>query len=109
MNFPEDRDRDFERKEAELENKARELRLRELELEINQQEPPVYETRKHQGDNQIASFGKKLVRYAKFFSFIVLGIALTKLGLIIGMWLAQLTVLTILGFISYKIFLDRQD
>ncbi|MEO1341975.1 MAG: hypothetical protein AAFV28_12735 [Cyanobacteria bacterium J06635_13] len=56
MSIPEDKDREFELREAELQAKERELRLRELETEIYQErkayepkttsvEPPLYKTK----------------------------------------------------------------
>jgi hypothetical protein len=114
MTTPEDRERDFNLREAELQARERELRLKEMEAEIyhNQQsqevniEPPLYRTQKHDAvDNSIQKFSKKIVKFAKFAGFMVGGIAIVKIGFFVGMWLTYLMMAGIIAAIGYQIFL----
>lgn len=107
MNF-EDKE-DFHRREAELKKREMDLRLRELELELDRQEPPLYETKKHSEERQMAGIANKLVKYGRFVGFIIMGIALVKAGFIVGFWLSNAILLAIIGFISYNIFLKNKD
>ena len=124
MSFHEDKERDFQRREAEMRKREMELRLRELELEVNkddfplpktekhgstdiESEPPLYNTKKHHSnDNKITRLGKNIVRYGKFIGFVVIGIALAKAGVIVGLWLTNTVILAIFGFIGYKLFIE---
>lgn len=114
MTTPEDKERQLNRREAKLEAKERELRLRELEIEVHREETkkaevdsePFYQTQKHQPKpNLIQTFGRKLVKFAKFAGFIVAGIALIKAGFLVGMWLTYFALTAIMAVISYQIFL----
>ena len=90
-------------REAELQAKEREIRLRELETEIYREqrsskpevssvEPPLYATRKHNPpQSSIQQFGRKIVRIAKFTGFVVAGIAIIKVGFMVGMWITYLS------------------
>lgn len=119
MNTPEDQKRQFERREAELRAKERELRLRELETEIYQEQKsnkwqgatqvPLYSTRKHQPtENSLQKFGRKIVRFVKFTVFVVLGVAMVRVGFLLGMWIAYLVIAGVIAGIGYQIFL-RDD
>ena len=114
MTTPEDKERELDRREAKLQAKERELRLRELETEIYREEaevadtaePPLYQTKKHQPKpNSIQRFGRKLVKFAKFAGFVVVGIAVIKAGFWIGMWVTYFVLASILAVIGYQIFL----
>ena len=116
----EDYDNQFEQHEANLKAKEQELRLRELELEIHRDrkpkvevysaEPPLSATRKHQpGKNPIQRLGNKLVKFAKFGGFMIIGIALIKAGIFIGMWLTYSVIALVMAGIGYQIFLKDEE
>jgi len=117
MNTPEDREKEFNLREAELQAKERELRLRELETEIYQEhkisepdianlEPPLHKTRKHNPpENSIQKFSRKMIKFAKFGGFVVAGIAIIKVGFFVGMWITYLIMAGIIAGIGYQIFL----
>ncbi|MEL6787216.1 MAG: UbiA family prenyltransferase [Cyanobacteria bacterium J06607_15] len=121
MSIPEDKDREFELREAELQAKERELRLRELETEIYQEhkaseprttsvEPPLYKTKKHNpAENSFQRFGRKIVKFAKFGAFVVGGIAIIKVGFFVGMWITYLIMAGIIAGIGYQIFLKEDN
>ena len=115
MTTPEDKERELNRREAELQAKERELRLRELETQIYREqeaqteviaEPPLYQTRKEPAKpNSIQKFGRKLVRFAKFAGFVVAGIAIIKVGFFVGMWVTYFLMAGMIAAIGYQIFL----
>ena len=94
-------------------------RLRELEIEIERGQAaekhqldfdliPVYQTRKHNPpQNSIQRFGSKIVKYAKFTAFVVVGVAIIKAGFLIGMWLTYFVFASIIAAIGYQIFLKE--
>lgn len=97
-----------------------ESRLRELEIEIEQgqaakkrqldrERTPVYKTRKHNPpQNSIQKFGSKIIKYAKFTAFVVVGIAIIRAGFLIGMWLTYFVFASIIAAIGYQIFLREE-
>lgn len=115
MTTPEDKERELNRREAELQAKERELKLRKLETEIYREqqaqteviaEPPLYQTRKEQPKlNSIQKFGRKLFKFVKFAGFVVGGIAIIKVGFFVGMWLTYFVMTGIIAAIGYQIFL----
>ena len=118
MTNPEDKDREFNLREAELQAKERELRLRELEAEIYQDhksqdveiDPPLYRTQKHNPpDGSIKKLGKKIVQFAKFGGFVIGGIAIIKIGFFVGMWVTYLMMAGIIAAIGYQIFLKEDQ
>lgn len=91
-------------------------RLRELEIEIergqaeksqlNRDRVPVYRTKKHNPpQNKIQRFGSKIVKYAKFTAFVLVGIAVIRAGFLIGMWLTYFVFASVIAAIGYQIFL----
>ena len=121
MSIPEDKDREFKLREAELQAKERELRLRELETEIYQEhkaseakstpiEPPLYQTSKHKPpENSLQRFGRKIMKFAKFGGFVIGGIVMIKVGFFIGMWITYLVMAGIIAVIGYQIFLKEDN
>ncbi len=118
MSTPEDKEREFNLRQAKLEAKERELRLREMEAEIYQEqktqeveiEPQLYRTKKHNpADNSIQKFGKKIVKFAKFSAFVIGGIAIIRIGFFIGMWITYLMMAGIIAAIGYQIFLKDDN
>ena len=116
MTTPEDQERDFDLREAELQARERELRLREMEADIYREhksqeveiDPPMYRTQKHNStDSSIRKLGKKIVKFAKFGGFVIGGIAIIKIGFFIGMWITYLTMAGIIAAIGYQIFLKE--
>ena len=97
MSTPEDKQREFKLRKAKLQAKEPELRLRELEVEIDLEhksrepkvsavEPRLYNTRKHNPPkNSLQKFSRKIVRFAKFTSFVICGVAIIRVGFFIGM------------------------
>jgi len=110
-------EKDFQVKEQELRAKEAEIRLRELELEINQQsqqqnssEIPHYQTSKHEEPpSSLKLFTKKMVRVGKFLGFTVLTLAVIKIGITVGMWVAYGLMAVVIIFIAYQIFLNNDD
>ena len=114
MSNSEDKQKEFELREAELKAKERELRLREMEAEIYQEhksqevdiDPPLYRTQKHDPEaSSIQKFGRKIVKFAKFAGFVVAGIAIIKVGFFVGMWITYLLMAGIIATVGYHIFL----
>ena len=100
----------------QLEAKEKELRLREIEIEIHQDEaaatsePPLHKTSKHNPPaNSIQKLGIKTLRIAKFIGFVVVGIAVIRAGLFIGIWITYLVMAGILAGIGYQIFLKDDN
>lgn len=111
MNFPssDDKEKDLQRRESDLQKREREVRLRELEAEIygtgKENEPPLYQTKKHTApEKSLQNWKKKLVKFSKFAACAVLGIALVRVGIILGTWLLKLIIAAVVAFIVYKIF-----
>ena len=119
MTTPEEQEREFNLREAELKAKEKELRLREIEAEIYQEQqaqqsqeidfdPPLSRTQKHNpADNAIQKLGKKILKFAKFGGFVIGGIAIIKIGFFIGMWITYLIMAGIIATIGYQIFLKE--
>ncbi|MEL6493535.1 MAG: hypothetical protein AAFQ41_00230 [Cyanobacteria bacterium J06623_7] len=119
MSTPEDKQREFELREAELQAKERELRLRELETEIYQEqkssksevddfEPPLYKTSKHNpSESSLQRFSRKVIKFAKFGGFVIGGIVVIRVGFLIGMWITYLIMAGIIAGIGYQIFLKE--
>ena len=114
MTTSEDKEKEFNLRQAELQARERELRLRKMEAEIHQQsqsvniDPPLYQTKKHNPtDNSIKRFGKKIVKFAKFGGFVIGGIAIIKVGFFIGMWVTYLLMAGIIAAVGYQIFLKE--
>ncbi len=116
MTTPEDKEKEFNLREAELQAKERELRLREMEAEIYQDhkpqeveiDPPMYRTQKHNPpDSSIQKFGKKIIKFAKFGGFVIGGIAIIKIGFFVGMWITYLIMTGIIAAVGYQIFLKE--
>lgn len=109
-----DREKDLQSRESDLQKREREIRLRELEAEIygtgKKNEPPLYQTKKHVApENSLQSWRKKLVKFGKFVACAVLGVALVRVGIIVGMWVANLIIAAIVAFIAYKIFFKEDN
>ena len=114
MGNSEDKQREFELREAELQAKERELKLREMEAEIYQEQksqevdidPPLYRTQKHDPEaNSMQKIGRKIVKFAKFAGFMVAGVAIIKAGFWVGMWVTYLLMAGIIATVGYYIFL----
>ena len=114
MTTPEDKEKEFNLREAELQARERELKIREMETEIYQQsqsvniDPPLYQTQKHNPpDSSIKKFGKKIIKFAKFGGFVIGGIAIIKIGFFVGMWVTYLMMAGIIAAVGYQIFLKE--
>lgn len=116
MNSFDDKERELRRKEQEIKAKEAEIRLRELELEVNREqdrvnaEVPHYQTRKHQEPpSSLAKLSGKIAKVGKFIGFTIFTIAVMKVGLTVGMWLAYGLLTTAIVFIGYQIFMKDND
>ena len=79
----------------------RELRLRELEAEINQ--PPLYQTVKHeQPEGRLQLWKRKLIKFGKFIAFVVATVLVIRVSTAIAM----IMIIGVIGFIGYKLFLE---
>ena len=98
-------------KEKELQAREAEVRLRELELEINQQQAdiPLYQTTKQKKPNSVKVFSNKIVRVGKFLAFSIVTLALMRVAMILGMWLARGFLAAVVVFIAYQLFLREDD
>ena len=113
------REQQTKRKEEELQAKEREIRLRELEIEVNQQyrklensqsEVSLHRIEKHnKSGNKLKKISKKIVKFAQFICFVVVGFSLVRFGWLIGVWLTHIAIITIIAFIGYQIFLNDND
>ena len=121
MTTPEDKEREFKLREAELEARERELRLREIETEIyqdikaqsadiNASEPPLYRTSKYNSpQSSIQKFTKKVVKFAKLAGCVVLGIAIIRVGFLLGMWIAYLIMAGVIAAVGYQTFFKQEE
>jgi hypothetical protein len=101
MTSPNNEDRELQRREHDLIQRERELRLRELEAEINQ--PPLYQTVKHeQPEGKLQRWGRKLVMFGKFLAFVVAAVLVVRVSAAI----ATIMIIGVIGFIGYKLFLE---
>lgn len=101
MTSPNNKNRELQRREHDLIQRERELRLRELEAEINQ--PPLYETVKHeQPEGKLQRWGRKLVMFGKFLAFVVGTVLVIRISTAIAM----IMIIGVIGFIGYKLFLE---
>ncbi|MEQ8962391.1 MAG: hypothetical protein RLP02_31440 [Coleofasciculus sp. C2-GNP5-27] len=101
MTSPNNKDRELQRREHDLIQRERELRLRELEAEINQ--PPLYQTVKHeQPEGRLQRWKRKLVMIGKFIVFVVGTVVVVRLSFAIAM----IMIAGVIGFIGYKLFLE---
>jgi hypothetical protein len=103
-----DREQDLQRREKELQEKEYAIRLRELEAEIYTKEVPYYETQKAEPkEGALKRKFNKLVTWAKFTGFAIVGFAVVYVGLQIGLILTYTLIATIVGFVGYKLFLEQ--
>jgi ferric-dicitrate binding protein FerR (iron transport regulator) len=101
MNSQDDNENELQRKERELQERENALRLRELEAEINQ--PPLYETAKHQEpEGSVKRRFGQLVNVAKFLAIVVAVVVTIKVGLT----LAYVLMIGAIAWVAYKIFLE---
>ncbi|MBD2310383.1 hypothetical protein H6G20_01635 [Desertifilum sp. FACHB-1129] len=103
MNSPDDKAKEFERRERELKEREQMIRLREIESELYQPaSTPVYSTTKHQPPEKTAKRWKKLANIGKFFLLVVAVIV----GMKVASWLAGAIIVGSIAFVGYKLFLE---
>ena len=101
MNSQDDNENELQRKERELQERENALRLRELEAEINQ--PPLYETAKHQeSQSSLKRRYGQLINVAKFLGIVVAVVVVIK----VGQTLAYVVMIGAIAWVGYKIFLE---
>jgi Flp pilus assembly protein TadB len=101
MNSQNDNKNELQRRERELQEREKALRLRELEAEINQ--PPLYETAKHQEpQSSLKRRYGQLINVAKFLAIVVAVVVTIKVGLT----LAYVLMIGAIAWVAYKIFLE---
>lgn len=116
MNPQNDNDREnaIQRREQELQEKERAIRFRELEAEIygreKDRETPFYQTQKNELQESSLKRGfKKFKKWAKFLGFVVVGFGVVYVGVQVGIWLTYALIVSVIGFIGYKMFLEKDD
>lgn len=99
MDSNNNREAELRRREQELKEREHALRLRELEAEINQ--PPLYETVKHQrSPNFLQNWSGQLVNVAKFLAIMVAVIVTIR----IATWLTGVVIVGGIAWVAYKLF-----
>ncbi|WP_017715038.1 hypothetical protein [Kamptonema formosum] len=105
MNAPKEPDRDLQQRERELQERERAIRLREIEAEIERQEPPLYQTKKHQQlEGSLAVWYKRLAQVGKFMALVIAGVVAFQLA----QGITAVIVVGGLGFIAYKLFFESE-
>lgn len=107
-----DKENALQRREQELKERERLIRLRELEAEIHsksrEQEIPVLPTERLDAkESSLKRNWRKLVTWAKFVSFVVVGIGVVWVGIQVGIFLTYALIASIVGFVGYKLFLEK--
>lgn len=105
MTSQNDQENEFQRLERELYERERAIRLREIQAEINEPQPPLYQTQKHQpSENSVKQQNKQLLNVGKFFLLVVAVAVSFKIAT------ALATVILIAGvsWVGYKLFFDRK-
>lgn len=109
MNYPDEKERELQRRQKEIEEREHALRLRELEAELYEQhkekEPPLYQTIKDDPSKRsLNRLGKKLLNVAKFLGFVVVTIALVRIAHV----LALAVMVAGIVWLGYTIFLAKE-
>jgi hypothetical protein len=109
-----DREKELHAREKELQDREHALRLRELEAEIHNKysdrDAPYHQTQKYEPEEGSLQRGwKKLVKWAKFIGFVIVGIGVVWVGVQVGMFLTYALIASVVGFIGYKIFLEKDS
>ena len=101
MNSQNDNQNELQRREREIQERERAIRLRELEAEINQ--PPLYQTQKHQPpeSSRQQRYGK-LVNVGKFLALLVAVAVSFK----IATTLASVILVGAVAWVAYKLFFE---
>ncbi len=101
MNSQNDNQNELQRWEREIQERERAIRLRELEAEINQ--PPLYQTQKHQPpeSSRKRRYGK-LVNVGKFLALVVAVAVSFK----IASTLASVLLVGAVAWVAYKLFFE---
>lgn len=108
-----DRENAIQRREQELQERERAIRLREIEAEIygrdKDRDAPFYQTQKNELEKSSLKRGlKKLKKWAKFLGFVVIGFGVVYVGIQVGIWLTYALITGVIGFIGYKIFIEKE-
>jgi hypothetical protein len=109
-----DRENKIQRREKELQERERAIRLRELEAEIygrdKNRDVPFYQTQKNEPtENSLKRGLKKLKKWSKFLGFVVVGFGVVYVGIQVGIWLTYALIVSVIGFIGYKLFLEKDN
>lgn len=104
MNSPDNQPNELQRREQELRAREKALRLRELEAEISSVDPPLHRTVKHEREDKLQSWKKKLIVGGKFFALVVAGIVSVK----VATWLAGLVIVGAVIWFTYKLFFESE-
>ncbi len=102
MTSQDDRHNELEQRERKLREREVELRLREMESDINL---PVHQTMKHQPEKSQKPWMKKIVLGGKLFLLGVAALVAVKISSVV----AGIMIVSALGWISYKLFLDSNN
>jgi Flp pilus assembly protein TadB len=114
MNFQPENDKEnaLQRREQELQERERIVRLRELEAEIHSKsrdkEIPIHQTeRLNSKENSLKRSWRKLITWAKFIGFVIVGIGVVWVGVQVGIFLTYALIASLVGFVGYKLFLEK--
>lgn len=100
------KDEELRKRERELQERELAIRLRELEAEIAP--PPVMPTTKHdRPEKRIKQQFRQIVETAKFIGMIAAAGILFVVVFRVGTFLATAVIIGIIGWVAYKLFLER--
>lgn len=104
MNSQNDQEDEFQRLERELQERERAIRLREIQAEINEPQPPLYQTKKHQPpESSLKQRYGQLVNVGKFLALVVAVVVAFK----IASTLASVILVGAVAWVAYQLFLER--
>jgi hypothetical protein len=98
------RHNELERRERELRQREVDIRLREMEADIHGNNTPIYKTVKHQPENSRKLLTKKVILAAKLVAIGVAALVAVKIASVV----AGIIIVTVLSWISYKLFFDSK-
>lgn len=105
MNSQNDQENEFQRLERELHERERAIRLREIQAEINEPQPPLYQTKKHQpSESLLKQRYRQLLNVGKFFVLVIAVAVSFK----IASSLATVILVGGVSWVAYKLFFDRE-
>ena len=104
-------EQELQQKAQELKRREQEIRLRELEMEVNQPEPPLYRTVKHDAPDRKKrkKWLRKLTNTGKFGLMVFGSFLVVVVTWRIAALLVPMLIVGAIAFIGYKLYLDNDD